>query len=115
MNWPIPKNVMEVRSFLGLVRYIAVYLPKLAEYMHILMPLTTKECWKVFLKWMGEHQNAFEAIKGLVFPWLLVSASASSTTAATGGGLVWALGGQGRFAECCAGCCDWNFEAMTGL
>jgi hypothetical protein len=33
----------EVRSFLGLVRYIAMYLPKLVDYTQILMPLTMEE------------------------------------------------------------------------
>jgi hypothetical protein len=32
LQWPVPQNTTEVQSFLGLVRYIAVYLPKLADY-----------------------------------------------------------------------------------
>jgi len=31
LNWPIPKSSMETRSFLGLVRYLADFLPSLAD------------------------------------------------------------------------------------
>jgi hypothetical protein len=55
-----------VRSFLGLVRYISMYLPKLADFTRVLMPLTTKEARRCFLKWTEEHKRAFESIKALV-------------------------------------------------
>ena len=55
-----------VRGFLGLTRYVAAFLPALAEYTSVLTPLTTKECNRVFLIWMAEHQTAFENIKQLV-------------------------------------------------
>src|SRR5882762_5530367 len=32
LNWPVPQTVTDICSFLGLVRYIAWYLPKLADY-----------------------------------------------------------------------------------
>jgi hypothetical protein len=32
LNWPAPKNATDVRSFLGLVRYISAFLPKLADH-----------------------------------------------------------------------------------
>jgi hypothetical protein len=57
LNWPVPKNMTAVRSFLGLVRYIACFLPQLANFMHVLTPLTTKEACREF----------FEGIKALVF------------------------------------------------
>ena len=66
MNWPVPKNATDVRAFLGLVRYISVFLPNLAEHTRLLTPLTTKECWKSFPEWAPEHQHAFESIKSLV-------------------------------------------------
>jgi hypothetical protein len=66
LQWPVPKNTTDVWSFLGLVRYIAVYLPKLADYTCMLTPLTTKECRKEFPQWTNEHQRTFEAIKALV-------------------------------------------------
>lgn len=66
LQWPVPKSCTDVRAFLGLVRYIASFLPKLADYTCILTPLTTKEAWKDFPTWSPEHQSAFEAIKALV-------------------------------------------------
>jgi hypothetical protein len=66
LNWPVPKCTKDVRSFLGLVRYITTFLPKLADYTRILMLLTTKECKREFPPWTTEHQTAFEAVKALV-------------------------------------------------
>jgi hypothetical protein len=66
LKWPVPKSATDVRSFLGLVRYISAYLPKLAEHMRILTPLTTKDTRKNFPVWMAEHQHAFDTVKGLV-------------------------------------------------
>jgi hypothetical protein len=66
LNWPVPKSATDVRAFLGLVRYISVYLLKLADFTSILSPLTTKEMDKQFLTWTAAHQEGFEAVKGLV-------------------------------------------------
>src|SRR5882672_1012124 len=46
LNWPVSKNASKVHGFLGLVRYISVFLPKLADHTCILTPLTTKEAKK---------------------------------------------------------------------
>ena len=43
LGWPVPQSTTKVRSFLGLVCYIAWYLPKLVDYTVFLTPLTTKE------------------------------------------------------------------------
>ncbi|OJT02156.1 Retrovirus-related Pol polyprotein from transposon 17.6, partial [Trametes pubescens] len=64
-NWPTPKNATDVRSFLGLVRYVASFLPHLAELTTVLNPLTTKEAEKNF-EWNSKHDEAFDAVKGLV-------------------------------------------------
>jgi len=66
LNWPVLKLATDVRAFLGLVRYISVYLPKLAKFTSVLSPLTTKGMDKQFLMWSPTHQAAFEAVKGLV-------------------------------------------------
>jgi len=66
LNWPTPKSAMDVRSFLGLVRYVATFLPKLADHSSILTPLTTKDAQKHFPPWTADHQVAFESIKALV-------------------------------------------------
>src|SRR5882762_4244482 len=66
LNWPVPQNATDVRSYLGLVRYVAALLPKLADHTSVLTPLTTKDAHKHFPPWTNEHQYAFEAIKSLV-------------------------------------------------
>ena len=66
MNWSTPKTASDVRSFLGLVRYISAFLPHLAEHTTVLTPLTTKDCDKNFPTWNTAHQTAFDAIKALV-------------------------------------------------
>ena len=66
LNRPVPKSDSDVRAFLGLVRYISVFLPKLAEFMAALMPLTMKDMKRSFPRWSATHQAAFNAIKGLV-------------------------------------------------
>jgi hypothetical protein len=65
-NWPVPQNATAVRSYLGLVHYVAAFLPKLADHTSVLTPLTTKDAHKHFPPWAAEHQYVFEAIKSLV-------------------------------------------------
>ena len=43
LQWPTPKNTMDVQSFLKLVRYISLFLLKLMDYTCVLTPLTTKD------------------------------------------------------------------------
>jgi len=66
LNWPVPKSATDVRAFLGLVRYISIYLPKLAEFTTVLSLLTTKDVEKQFPTWTAAHQAVFDAVKGLV-------------------------------------------------
>ena len=66
VNWPVPKTSTEVRAFLGLVRYVADFLPKLADHTSILTPLTHKSADLEFPPWDTCHQYAFEKIKDLV-------------------------------------------------
>ncbi|KAG8842896.1 hypothetical protein FRB96_004611, partial [Tulasnella sp. 330] len=65
-DWPRPTSTSEVHGFLGLVRYIAEFLPQLAEHTSHLTPLTKKELNKNFPEWTATHQQAFDAIKELV-------------------------------------------------
>ena len=65
LDWPTPQNSTDVRAFLGLVRYLANFLPLLAEQTRILTPLTTKEAKSNF-DWTALHQATFENIKELV-------------------------------------------------
>ncbi|KAJ3495874.1 hypothetical protein NLJ89_g10566 [Agrocybe chaxingu] len=66
LDWPKPKNSSDVRQFLGLVRYLNAFLPKLALHSHTLEKLTMKACEKNFPRWNDEHQSAFENIKRIV-------------------------------------------------
>lgn len=66
LNWPSPKSASDVRSFLGLVRYLDKFLPNLADFTRLLTPLTTKECDKDWPGWTSTHQSAFDSIKQLV-------------------------------------------------
>ena len=62
-DWPQPTRTKDVRAFLGLVRYIANFLPHLADQTAVLTPLTKKEYNSAFPTWTAEHQAAFDAIK----------------------------------------------------
>ena len=66
INWPIPTSAMDVRAFLGLVRYIADFLPLLADHTLVLTPLTHKSADIDFPAWTTTHQDAFDSIKALV-------------------------------------------------
>ena len=65
-NWPTPKSASDVCSFLGLVHYLAVFLPNLARFTVVLDKLMRKEFDKAFTRWTAQHQTAFESIKKLV-------------------------------------------------
>jgi hypothetical protein len=66
INWPAPTSAKQVRGFLGLVRYLAAFLPKLADFTTILDELTRKECDRSFPPWTPRYQTAFDSIKDLV-------------------------------------------------
>lgn len=66
LDWPVPKSATGVKGYLGLVRYIADFLPDLAEHTHVLNLLTTEEARKNFPTWTEEHQFAFDGIKRIV-------------------------------------------------
>jgi hypothetical protein len=65
-EWPIPEKAKDVRAFLGLLRFVAAFLPQVAEHTATLTPLTTKEAQRAFPKWTTEHQKAFDSIKTMV-------------------------------------------------
>jgi hypothetical protein len=66
LNWPAPKSAKEVRQFLGLVRYLNAFLPKLAMQSDILNRLTWKDCNEKFPEWTQKYQDAFDIIKSIV-------------------------------------------------
>lgn len=66
MEWPRPRRTKDVWAFLGIVRYIAIYLPWLVEHTSVLTPLTKKEYDKAFPAWTECYQRAFDGIKQIV-------------------------------------------------
>ena len=64
--WPQPKSATDVHAFLGLVCYLAAFLPSLAEHTGILTELTTKDADKSFPPWTDRYQSAFDSIKSIV-------------------------------------------------
>ena len=60
---PVPRNVSELRSFLGLLNYYRNFLPNLATVLHPLNELLqTKRKWK----WSSECNSAFQEAKKLL-------------------------------------------------
>lgn len=66
LNWPRPKRAKHVWQFLGLVWYIAIFLPALIEHTSRLTLLTKKEFNMALPLWTDEHQKAFDGIKQLM-------------------------------------------------
>ncbi|KAJ8520332.1 hypothetical protein ONZ45_g2797 [Pleurotus djamor] len=64
-DWPVPKTCGDVRKFLGLVRYVSVFLPRLVDMASVLSPFTSGLSDEA-VAWKAEHQRAFEGIKKLV-------------------------------------------------
>ncbi len=65
-EWPRPTTASHVQQFLGLTRYLASFLPNLADHTRILSPMTMDIAEKKFPEWMSTHQTAFDSIKELV-------------------------------------------------
>jgi hypothetical protein len=63
LSWPRPKTATQTRSFLGLVRYVSAFIPKLADHSAALSNLITKSVDKQFPPWTAEHERAFIGIK----------------------------------------------------
>ena len=65
-DWPVPRSAKDIQKFLGLVQYLASFLPKFAEYHSVLTPLTTKEAQAEWPGWTHWHQQVFQNIKNIV-------------------------------------------------
>ncbi|QRV72049.1 Transposon Tf2-1 polyprotein [Ceratobasidium sp. AG-Ba] len=61
-SWPVPRNAHDIQRFLGLVQYLAAYMPDLSAYSGPLSDLTRKG--RIFL-WTPIHQRSFDCIKEL--------------------------------------------------
>ena len=59
-DWPVPKNVKHVRSFLGLTSYYRGHIVNFAE---IAAPLTNLLCKNEEWNWTDEHQQSYNSLK----------------------------------------------------
>ena len=67
-NWPVPKTVTEVRSFLGFMNYYRKFIPKYAQVARPINQLVSGENAnkkKALVDWTNECQVAFEHLKHL--------------------------------------------------
>jgi hypothetical protein len=62
-NWPVPKNVHEVCSFLGLANYFCKFI---SHYSEVAAPLTNLTKKSHMWAWTGKCQDAFEKLKQLL-------------------------------------------------
>jgi len=66
LAWPWPCSATDVCHFLGLICYLALFLPNLTTHTAVLTPLTITKANHSFSVWTTEHQFAFEAVKAIV-------------------------------------------------
>ena len=67
-EWPIPKTVTEVQSFLGFTNYYRKFIPKYAHIAQTINQLVSGENTnkkKTLVEWTAECQQAFEPLKQL--------------------------------------------------
>ena len=60
---PVPRNISELKAFIGLVNYYGKFLPNLAT---VLSPLYSLLCCHSVWKWGSTQQEAFESAKDLL-------------------------------------------------
>ena len=62
-DWPTPKNVTEVQSFMGFINFYSGFIPDFSHVAGPLHRLTNKEePWR----WAGPEESAFQELKTLV-------------------------------------------------
>jgi hypothetical protein len=61
-EWRTPRNYHDVSRFLGLVQYLAQFMPKVSDYMSPLSAMCTNGAP---FQWRPEHDKCFETIKAL--------------------------------------------------
>ena len=59
-NWPIPKTVKDLQSFLGAVNFLGKFIQGLSSFRSSLQSLIKKDAEYI---WTGTHTNAFNNIK----------------------------------------------------
>lgn len=59
-EWPTPRTVKEIQSFLGLANYNRKFIP---DYSRVAIPLTKLTKKDTPFKWTSDQENAFQALK----------------------------------------------------
>jgi hypothetical protein len=72
MEWPVPKNSHEVRSFMGLTGYYRRFVEGFSK---IVKPITTLQCKGVRCEWTEECDSAFIELKRLLTSELILRVS----------------------------------------
>jgi hypothetical protein len=70
-NWPVPETISNVRSFLGILGTVHIYIPRYADHAQLLLALLRKDCKFEF---NDAHLAAFEALKQMACDCSAISA-----------------------------------------
>ena len=62
-NMPTPTNVKSLQEFLGMVQYLAKFLPQLSK---VTEPLRKLECKKAQWCWLPVHDKAVSKLKQMI-------------------------------------------------
>jgi hypothetical protein len=59
-GWPVPKNVSEVRSFMGLAGYYRIFIEGFSKISH---PITSLQKKGVIFEWTVDCERSFQHLK----------------------------------------------------
>ena len=62
-DWPTPKNVTEVQSFVGFVNFYRRFIP---DFLHVASPLYRLTKKEELWRWAGPEESAFRELKTLI-------------------------------------------------
>jgi hypothetical protein len=62
-GWPVPKNVIEVKSFMGLVGYYRIFIKGFSK---IASPITSLQKKGVKFEWTSKCEESFQWLKGIL-------------------------------------------------
>jgi len=63
MNWPTPKNVTDVRSFIGLAGYYRRFIEGFSK---VVNPITSLQRKNIKFIWSEKCEKSFQLLKGLL-------------------------------------------------
>ena len=63
IEWPVPKDVHDIRSFMGIMRYYRIFIEKKSR---IDNPIITSQKKGVKFMWIQQCKNSFDKLKNLL-------------------------------------------------